>query len=180
MAVNLDTFAIAYADELLACLCSLLDDTVGGPVCRCSLRHGVPPPTADFCCDCGTGEGEAWVMVSAIYPSTRFPDEELSVGNCVRNEWAVELTLGVYRCVRVGDGQSPPTAEELRADTEKIMDDAAAMRCAITCCLPDNPLLDGSDILPGRWSPIESSGGCGGGTMIVTLRASGHCPTPTP
>lgn len=175
MAVAIDRFAVAMAEDLLACLCEQLAATVGGEVCRCCLSPG--PAPADFCCDCGQGHGQAWVRVVRIFPaSTNFPAQAASIQQCALNSVGVELEMGAWRCAHLPDDQgNPPTCAQVTTDTEVLLDDAAAMRAAVRCCF-----APGRDYVPGEWTPRGPSGGCMGGAMTVTVQAYDCCPEETP
>lgn len=174
-----DVTALPLAQALLACLCSALDDTVGGPVCSCCLAPGPEPVD---CCDCAEGEGKAWVRVVRIFPTTsRFPQQALDPGACRTGGWAVELELGVARCVAtIDDDGNPPSCDDRNADTIKILEDAAAMRAAVSCCYPSTDLGRAWRSVPGQWTPIAPAGGCAGGTMLVTIESADCCPPGVP
>jgi hypothetical protein len=173
-----DTMVLPVAERLLSCLCELLADTVGGPVCFCCLVPGQAPPPNDFCCGCKEGsEGQATVQIGPIFPTTRFPAEGVSeVKNCRSFEWGVELIMTVYRCLPTLDSSgNAPSCEQQTAAVAKIADDAQAMMAAVMCC---DWNTDGLQIVPGRWTPLPNLGGCGGGTMSVkVLLGSKCCPT---
>jgi hypothetical protein len=165
------------ADRLLTCLCDALDASLGGPVCRCCLAPGVAVPM-DVCCQCGAGDGQAAVRVAQIYPTTSFPDPIVQSSRCMQMEWAVVLEMVVYRCAATlddSDPPQPPTCEEVTRDALVAADDAAAMRCAVTCCFGADPCEPGA--VPGAWQPIGPSGGCHGGAMQVTVALGAeYCP----
>lgn len=170
-----DTFALPYAERLLSCLCEALQATTGGEVCRCCLYPGIAPPPADSCCNCPNGsQGQASVQVTDLFPTQRFPARGLSEATACRAfGWGAELTMTVYRCVPVpAEDGTPPDCAELTAATGKILDDAQAMLAAILCC-DWNP--DKQPMIPGNWHPLPNRGGCGGGTMTVTVYLGGRC-----
>lgn len=171
---DLTTIAAALRD----CLCELLESTPGGPVCQCCLRAGMAPPTADNCCDCGAGQGQASVQVTEIYPSNKFPQRGITQWNgaCVKGQtlWVAELTMTVYRCVAVPDESgNAPSCERLNTDAAKIQADALAMIQAFTCC--DWGGADNKRIMPGSWQPLPNAGGCGGGMMPVYVGLGYQC-----
>lgn len=164
------------AERLLDCLCALLESTVGGPVCHCCLYPGRTVPV-DHCCECpGSGEGQAWVRIERIYPTSgRFPARANHAAEPCGNGggWAVELMMGVYRCVSTLDeAGNPPPCQDIWADAAKLSSDAAAMRAAATCCFPG----EGIEAVPGDYEPLDADGGCGGGTMTVIARFDECCP----
>jgi hypothetical protein len=174
-----DTLVLPIASALLQCLCDQLA-LIEAPVCQCSLRPGVAPPPADSCCSCGGGSGQASVQVTSIAPLSigKFPNLGVSgtLDNCSSFEWAAELTMVVYRCVSVADGEGFPSADELTADATRILNDAQAMRRAMLCCAwRDDELGDARPIVPGRWTPLSPQGGCAGGQMPVTVLLGSEC-----
>lgn len=174
-----DNTALPIAQALLACLCAELDDTVGGPVCTCCLAPGAEPVE---CCECAEGEGKAWVRVVRIWPTgARWPLPAADPAACRVGGYAVELELGVVRCVStIDDDGSPPTCDDRTADTVKILEDAAAMRAAASCCFPGTDLGRAWRSIPGEWRPIEPQGGCAGGTLLVTIESGDCCPPAAP
>ncbi|MFI6290013.1 hypothetical protein ACIBEJ_00420 [Nonomuraea sp. NPDC050790] len=176
MAVNIDKVAFDLAHELLACFCEALNGTVAGAPCRCSLLPGANV-AADLCCDCGRGNGQAWVRVDGMWPTTsRWPQRLLEAEACPLGMWAVQLELGAYRCAAKVDGRGrPPSAERLTRDTEIVLDDAAAMRLAASCCFrpAGGPTRR---MIVGEWRPLGPEGGCVGGYLQVTVKADDCCP----
>jgi hypothetical protein len=170
-----DVTALPLAQALLACLCAALDDTVGGPVCSCCLAPGPEPVD---CCACAAGEGKAWVRVVRIFPTAaRWPLPALDPSACAAGGYGVELELGVVRCVAtIDDDGNPPSCDQRNADTIKILEDAAAMRAAASCCFPSTELGRQWRSLPGEWRAIEPQGGCAGGVMTVTIESADCCP----
>ena len=176
----MDTLVLPFASRLLACLCSELAKTIGGPTCQCSLRPGTAPPPSDICCSCSGGNGQASVQVTRIFPviAGRFPQQGVSgqLDNCAAYEWAAEMTMTVYRCVSVVDEQGFPSFDELMADSRKILDDAQAMRRALLCCdWRDDAAGDPQPIVPGEWRPIDPQGGCSGGSQSVIVALGSSC-----
>lgn len=179
------TQAGVFADKLLDCLCGYLSATIGGAVCQCSRRPGTAPPPADACCGCDTGQGQASVQITRMYPTTRFPAPGVvgQLTECTSFEWVAELTMVVYRCVSVADESGFPSVDELTADAVKIQGDADAMWQALFCC-PDwrdigDPDGELAAIVPGEWRPIDPLGGCSGGQLSVTVNlGSICCPAP--
>lgn len=184
-----DTLVLPYAERLLTCLCEALAETTGGAPCQCALRPGTAPPPADVCCECQDGQGQASVQITEIFPvvAGQFPKRGIvgTLTDCTAYEWAAELTMTVYRCVSVADGDGFPSFDELMADSRKIADDAQAMRRAVFCCdwhstPPPEGRLQGETqpIVPGSWKAIQPLGGCAGGTMsVIVLVGPECCPT---
>ena len=168
------------AEALRDCLCEALANTsTSGPVCRCCIQPGMAPATADSCCDCGEGQGQASVQVVEIYPSDKFPRKGITEwkGACTKGStfWVAELVMTVYRCVPVPDDDgNPPTCDQLQTAAARIWSDAAVMRNVFACC--DWSL--GRHVLPGSWQPLPNQGGCGGGMMSVLVSLGVECCAP--
>jgi hypothetical protein len=105
-----------------------------------------------------------------MFPATaRFPQQSFDVANCDNRSWAVELEMGVYRCLATLDDEgNPPSCQQIEHDAAVILSDAAAMRQAAVCCF--RPGDGGRDVVVGEWAPVGPSGGCGGGVMSVTVQ----------
>jgi hypothetical protein len=152
------------AQELLDCLTVTLFDC-GRPACRYFLSQG--EVAWDECCDCGTGNGQAWVSLQGITPIISGPQATFCA-------WEYEATfaVGTLRCAAVlnADG-SAPAADVLTAEAKAVMLDAALQRKAIVCCFGENK--DPGDFLIGAWAPLGPAGACVGGATTVTVRFSG-------
>jgi hypothetical protein len=178
-----DDLVLPYAERLLACLCQRLATTMAGPVCRCCLAVG-PIPPADVCCQCSDGMGQASVSVVNTYPTTNFPrpgvtEERRGFGPCGSFTWAAELALVVYRCVSApGEDGAPPSCADQELDVRRLLDDARAMREAVSCCDWRGPASRPARISAGSWAPLPIQGGCGGGQMTVVVEAGGNCCPP--
>lgn len=149
------------AQALLSCLedeLSILEDPI--PSKNICLRVGEIPfdieNGVDICC-----EGFAWVRVNRIYPSVDFPQQLSQQYTCNHTSYAVELQMGVMRCMPFEKDCNIWTLVALRAD-----EDAAAMRRALCCFFPT---VATEDFLAGEWVPVGNDGGCIGGTMNVTV-----------
>lgn len=166
------TFVMDAAQQVLSCFDMALQEGPNPPpdgnIC---LRVGEVPFSAglseDLCC-----EGLAWVRVTRITPSIRFPQQDSSPSNCPRSSYAIELELGAVRCMPFGDNNAGPNCDQWTAAAIQVDEDAASMRRAV-CCLFD---LIGSgmtlveQVVVGEWVPIDNQGGCIGGRMDVTLQ----------
>lgn len=141
------------------CLCSFLEGSLGGAVCRCSIYpSGIP--TADICDNSGDGHGEAKISITSIFDSRQFPFQ-IQDANCRDSFTVLEITQTVWRCApMVGDDGELPDVEDVDLSTAILLDDARAMRCAIKCCL-DTPLVQ-----VGNWTLLGASGGCIGGQLV--------------
>lgn len=155
-------------DAVRSCLCEALGDGDDQP-CFCGLYSG-PLTVADWC-SCSTdrrgvkGCGMAWVRLDrGPWPTTSFPQVAQGPNNC-GSQLAIQLELGVYRCLPVSaaDGE-PPTAVQQAEATIQQLADMAAMHRVITCCeaIQDRPHVMGT-YLP------RGDGDCGGGIWTVQV-----------
>jgi hypothetical protein len=168
----------AIAEELLSCLESTLAD-YNAPACRTFIAPGGPPPW-DACCDCGTGDGQAWVQIAQVSPTDNFPLAQTGAMRCPPSGQLVVVNVGVLRCAATVDDQGrPPSAARMTADAAKVQRDRAIVSEAIRCCyLAD---ADPGTYVIGAWTPLGPQGGCVGGSTSLTLAASAcRCPAPTP
>lgn len=160
------------ATSLLGCLTGRLNECER-PVCRSSLVPGVEA-VWDVCCDCcdedgNPANGQAWVRVVSIFPSDAFPSPLVEPVRCDHG-YGVTFELGVVRCVAtMGDDGSPPCADDLNRDVAGLLADAHAMREAVDCCFAPTLGFDCGTWVPGSWSPVGPSGGCGGGVLTVDV-----------
>jgi hypothetical protein len=161
-----DLTVLPFAEELLTCLCAELA-LVSAPPQQCCLRTGetVFPAislTEDECCS-----GLAWVRISSIFVSeANFPEPDTEPrGGCPPSWLGVQLEMGVARCAPTGSLSSNPTCDEWTILSERVLEDAGAMRRAF-CCLN----IDNSAKLLGAWTPLPTEGRCAGGTVIVTIQ----------
>lgn len=167
----------AIAEALRDCLCTALEnESLSGPVCRCCILPGMPPPTVDDCCDCGTGQGQASVQLAEIFPSDKPPRKGIAEwkGACTKGGifLVAELVMAVYRCIPVpsSDGTSP-TCDQLQTAAARIQSDAQVMWSVFACC----DWSGGRKIFPGSWLPLPNQGGCGGGMMSVFVNLGVQC-----
>lgn len=94
--------------------------------CRISLSPSSETPI-DVCCDCGDGDGQAWVSIIGAKPL----DSRMAGYAPCAIETEVLYVVGVARCAAKQDRRgNPPSAEQLDADTQKLMRDFQIMRKA--------------------------------------------------
>lgn len=156
------------AGELLACWAALLAKLPEPPKYVCERAGGevsqdVGTRFGDECC-----EGLAYVKVNEIYPSTSFPERDTEAYECIR-AWAVELEMGVFRCVPQGGLGLVPCLAWTKTH-ELLMNDAQSMRQAICCLIAGRPA--GTGIVPGSWVPLGPDGNCIGSTMTVLVQVA--------
>lgn len=157
----IDPFEVALAVK--ECLCLNLESTMGGAVCRCVI-YPSDVPTADICSKSLTGNGEAKVHINRIFNSKNFPNEEVELANCTGNYVVVEVVQTVWRCgPTLGDNGQLPSVMDVEMASMILLEDAKAMRCAITCC------TDSRLIQVGAWQMLSLQGGCMGGQLISLI-----------
>lgn len=161
-----DSTVTPYAQALLECLRAEMAKVEHPPASVCwrvgSRVDLLVSETRDECC-----EGLAWVRVASVYPSRNFPAPDATPQNCGPLQWAVVLELGAARCAPTADPAVIPSCEQWTETTRRVLDDAAAIRRAATCCFPAE--VPDRMFLVGSWTPLTVEGGCVGGTMTVTL-----------
>lgn len=170
------------AESLLECLCSLLPQTLRGAVCSCCVYPGTEAPM-DACCECrlpdGTAaEGQAWIVRGEQRRIAGGLQDVATGEDRCANGWAVDFTMGVYRCAAVLDAAGDaPTCDQIEENAKALASDEAALRETIICCFP--LLLEelgGGRYLVGGINQITPNGGCMGTTMDVTVEFSDCCP----
>lgn len=151
------------ATLLRDCLCDRLDDTAAGPPCACLVLPG-EQVIADYCCECDSGVGMAWVRLSRLFQTRSFP-QPITEAPCPPGFQAADLEVGVLRCAAASDEDGgPPSPHALAWDAAVVMDDAAAVMDTLACCLPS-----GLPRIVGEWRPSQG-GGCTGGSATVTVQ----------
>lgn len=165
-----DPLVMPIALELLECLEIEIDKVTNPPLYR-GLRPGqvvdhLISTTSDECC-----QGLAWVRPVLFVPSSGvFPIQDEAPVPRGTGAWAVTLEMGVVRCAPTPDENSIPSNATWNALVQEIMDDAAAMRRAICCYVAANPVARTKWTLPLEWQPLDTEGGCVGGTLQVVMR----------
>lgn len=162
------------ATELLSCLESVLS-AYDAEACRTFVAPG-GSPAWDACCDCGTGEGMAWVQISQVFPTDNFPVQQTGAMRCAPTGYGVQLVVGILRCAAtLDDTGRAPSQERLTADAHKVQRDRAIVQEAIRCCYIDT--ADPGSYVIGPWTPLGPTGGCvGGQTTLSVVVPSCRCP----
>lgn len=160
--------AFTVAEEFVTCLETAFDGDTGAPARICQ-RPGDQVPFlfgvgVDECC-----AGLAWVRVQSIAPVTD-PEQanDPDFNSCTDSRRMITLELGVVRCNPSGVDVS---CEAWTALAARMDLDYRAMQRAV-CCAVTSLVNDDSDVYrirPGTWEPLESNGGCAGGSMPVTV-----------
>lgn len=147
------------ADTLRACYSEALG---GQDVC---IRPGAvidlwASATEDECC-----QGVAWVQIGPIYPG--FPEPQTEPAGCWPPAWSVQLVLGKARCAPTPDAQHIPTCTQHTDLTRGLLDDLAAMQCAVACLARVDPELN--RYVVGVWEQRPIEGRCSGSSLPVTV-----------
>jgi hypothetical protein len=146
------------------------DDNPPAEICH---RPGREAPlnwgtAQDECCT-----GLAWVRIASIEPQIDPSIADTPDYNpCTSGGTRLVLELGAARCNPAGTQAAGPTCEQWTELAERIDLDAAAMRRAVCCAAQALPTVSNDMVtrtLRGLWEPLDSSGGCAGGTMTVTV-----------
>lgn len=172
------TTPFEVADALRACLEGAgWGDETPAEICH---RPGNEVPlnagtAQDECCS-----GLAWVRIASI-ESVVDPtsSEDASFNPCSHSERRVTLELGVARCNPFGTESRGPTCDQWTALALRMDQDATVMRQAVCCYQNSDDVGEYRPVyrlLPGTWTPIDSSGGCAGGTLtVVAWIQCGEC-----
>lgn len=168
-----DEDVLPHLYELLACLCTALENSPAGPTCYCGLVPG-DSIAMDFC-DCAhedRGCGMAWVRLdmslvgSNIYNSV-YARSALNTARCV-GLMSHRVQMGVTRCMPGMDPGGNPPGELVNGEITRLqLGDFAAMRHALDCCFP---LDKRRDWLFERYTPYGPAGNCVGGWVTFTFR----------
>lgn len=122
----------------------------------------------DECC-----AGIAWTRMAANYEGDddSWLEPNARPTNCPPISWAVVIELGIMRCIPLAADRrgGRVTDAQWTAAAQQQMDDTATLR-RVLCCLRE--AFDMADVAAGQIGPLPNSGGCGGVTMQVTIRAA--------
>ncbi len=157
-----------YLEVLHNCFALALLEADAAP-CRLS-KVPTPVPALDLCCECGDGEGQAWVTFTKAVPTG-----DLQRGTPCATMYEATFRLGVSRCVpTMTDEGEAPSADELNDATEKQMRDFLILRSAV-CCWAENLQLPNGAWRYGEYASQPASGGCQVSTLEVIARVSLGC-----
>lgn len=122
----------------------------------------------DYCCP-----GLAWVRVVRTFPTISFPAQATRTG-CPRPSWAAVLELGIARCACVPDDDGNMDLDCLREQAAQFGLDRAALIQTVMCDVCGD-IIDCDDVSVGAWTPLAIQGGCGGGSIEVTVAYDQCC-----
>lgn len=163
-----DTSVMPILLQILACLQAEMM-RVPSPPLNFHIRPGatfqpLADSTRDECC-----EGIAWVRRGPMFRSRDFPEQFGEADGTGTHQWAMQVELGVERCIPViGEGSNDPVplASQWLAAATAAEDDSAALRRTI-CCI--EALLGKRRVIVGQITPLENGGNCGGQIVILTI-----------
>lgn len=171
-----DTQILPQANALLACLAAELALNPDPPAETC-LRAGdivIHDVDGQASLDTVCCPGLAYVRIGAKFPSSTFPNpdtEAVKRNNCMPTSFAVELVMGVVRCVPgIGTPTGPDCADWTLAATHDA-NDLDAMSKALCCwsgqLAPGKLWLAGTstvqmtaDCIERQWPVLFSVGKC--------------------
>lgn len=172
-----DTLLLPVAEELLACLCTALED-LSSPTFpmpgTCCIRVGdsVINDMGEYYDECC--EGLAYVRIVGYYatggPTSPFPSpsSDFALTKCAPYAWGLQLEMGVFRCISSERILCP----EWQLIAAQHMNDSKAMRQALCCFMKPRY---GGDIASGTWTPAPRAGGCIGSTWTLTAMIRNQC-----
>jgi hypothetical protein len=163
-----DTLLLPYAQSLLSCLCAALSEQANPPEI-CCLRAGDEiiqdfGQEFDECCN-----GQAYVRVVSFAPTGNpeamfpAPSTDNAVTGCGVPAWALNLEMGVFRCI---DTDHQLSCTDWTNVAIQQMADAKAIRVALCCWLAE---LEPMSVQIKDWTPKGPEGGCIGGIMNVAV-----------
>lgn len=160
-----DAKAWPVAQKALACL----EDNAAhhpNPPAAFSFRLGVTGEplgglAEDECCN-----GLGFVRLSRIFPSNSVPTPLQAAVSC-NLTWAMELEIGIWRCVPVGTAQAPPSVQAWKDAQEDMFSDWTVMREVICCLMAD---LGKRNVFVGEFTPkSDPEGGCFGSSVTLMM-----------
>lgn len=165
-----DTLAFPILTSLLDCLCANLADTVGGAPCWCGIEVG-NQVAMDYCDCAGEPCGKAYIRLDSVFPTDPFPRASIATQACAGVIYGVRVQVGVYRCIPGMDakGRPPSPTVMVEAARSQTSDMAAVLKTVLCCPIPGPGKGDRSI---GAYTPVGSSGNCGGGFWTATYRAT--------
>lgn len=147
-------------------------DTCGKPVCRSFLTAAAPQYVPlDMCCECLTGEGQAWVAVGRATPMNQTTAGTIP---CITG-FEVHVQVGVARCAAMVDSQgNAPDPDLISMQGLAALRDMKTMYSAIYNWISNSLDDDFHQVTVGDWLP-SIQGGCQVGTVALIFRFEGGC-----
>lgn len=150
-------------DAIADCLCRQIERSPVPGVCFCGVVPGDGVVT-DFAGNCkDANQGMAWVRQTLLYPASGVNVVNETVGNCGSGA-GMDIEIGMIRPAATVDAYgNPPTADQYRALSQLVNDDAMVMWRALACC----DTLTDLDYILGTYQPFGPMGGVVGGVWSV-------------
>jgi len=176
-----DTQVNTLLDLAMLCLTTAVTGNPNPPANFCrrldlQVAHDADLWT-DLCC-----EGLAYVSFGDVFPSwDAFPEPTLvtqaNYGSCSIPAWAVQIRMGIIRCIPSGTDTTMPSCEEWDAASRQQADDSQALRAA-TCCFRQQIVSEsdatgpfwGMSTVIGTQSQIQLQGGCVERNVQITVQ----------
>jgi hypothetical protein len=131
----------------------------------------------DLCC-----EGLGYVSFGDVFPSwTGFPEPDVvnqaNYGACSPPAWAVQIRMGLVRCVPSGTDTTMPSMADWNAASAQQTSDSQALRRA-SCCFRQRIVADsdtpgpfwGMSAVIGTQGQIQLQGGCVERNVTITVQ----------
>jgi len=131
---NANPFAgYELGEHLRDCILPYLEGTTSGLPARVCVTTG---EIAWDDCECG----QLAISLTNQYETASFPapwsgEENQGVGKCGPPLFVFQYTISMTRCSPTGEGDDPPTCEELGAAARVTVEDAWAVRAGLMCCM---------------------------------------------
>lgn len=157
--------------------------------CLCDASSVIPNPPQHCCFRVGTQvihdaglftdqccEGIAYIMLGDLYPSAiSFPEQDIvrqATANCAPPTWAVQIKLGIIRCIDTGD-VDPMTCDQWNAAAlQNIYDTKALINAA--CCFRSYILASerflGMSVVIDRQVQGNPLGGCVERSLTISVQ----------
>lgn len=134
------------AHQVLNCVCAALDATAeiveGQPGCPCRACVVAGQPLLTICddgCREPLRQGQLYVSINRIYPSTNFPVPD-QTPDCRARTLAVEFQVTLVRCAATMDDKgNPPDCDRYATVASIVHTDMLTVLKAINCCVPVDP-----------------------------------------
>lgn len=136
-----------------------------GTFCSITLQAGAEVPY-DYGAETGCA-GMMWVRLVSANPTLDFPQPDVTAANCTYS-LAYYMEVGVVRNapvpVKVRNDIKLPTDEEIRASTEKTVNDMTAMHDALV-----KLRRDVDELTLGEYTAVGPNGGVVGGMWTFAM-----------
>ncbi len=158
------------AEALMTCLANEAAGSPNPPG-TVSYRLGVTgEPLAgtiiDECCN-----GLAYLRIGAMQPSWSTPSPNNVSIRCGM-AWAIEMEIGIWRCVPIGTAEVPPSPADWLVAQNQMFDDMLTLR-AVACCFVKQ--RDPGSVLYAEASPKDDpEGGCFGVSLTMSVDLYGR------